>query len=42
VVLEGARIGARAKLNRCLVGMGATISEESELSDLVIGHGASA
>ena len=42
VVLEGARIGARAKLNRGLVGMGATISEESELSDLVIGHGASA
>ena len=41
VVLDGARIGARAKLTRCLVGEGATISGDSELSDQVIGHGAS-
>jgi len=41
VVLDGARIGARAKLTRCLVGEGATISGDSELSDQVIGHDAS-
>ena len=40
VVLDGARIGPRVRLTRCLIGEHAEISGGTELSDTVIGHGA--
>jgi len=38
VILEGAEVGARCKLDSCLIGIGAVIAEETVLSGEIIGH----
>ncbi len=39
VILSGAKIGSNCVLRRCLIGESSVISDSSDISDKVIGHG---